>query len=506
MAYDLVPPDPAGTIESLGALGYTLEAAIADLVDNSIDARATEVDVNFHWDGLGSYIAVSDNGHGMSALGLQKAMGIASKGPRTQRDSGELGRFGMGLKTASFSQALRLSVWTREQGEQPNVRVWDLNHVVKVGQWQLLHEPDEAGQRVYGNAADSLVGSGTVVLWQRLSKLVDELAGLDDEAAHRHFLEAVARVEEHLAMTFGRFIAVGKRKTISPLVLRINGALLTAWDPFLQGHADTFERPNERLQIEGQSVIVRPFTLPPKRRLSDEEYAQAAGPRGWLEQQGFYLYRNNRLIVAGGWLGLPRLRSDEKHVLARISIEVSSELDQAWSVDVKKSTAHPPIALRGSLTRTAKATRADAQRVLSSIVRTAASAKADDLSFVWRPERSDGDLRLRINYQHPLVKQALQASPDARPTVKALLQFMEETVPLPGLRMLFDQEEDRDYKPFAKVAPAEIVSIADRMYRAYVSQGLTPNQAAVRLQKTAPFNEYPDLLQTLHLTRKNHDA
>ncbi len=335
---------------------------------------------------------------------------------------------------------------------------------------------------------------------------MDELAGLDDEAAHRHFLEAIARVEEHLAMTFGRFLAGGRRKGLSSLILRINGNAVTAWDPFLQWHSATLERPSERLQIEGQSVVVRPFTLPPKRRLSDEEYAKAAGPRGWLEQQGFYLYRNNRLIVAGGWLGLPKLRSDEKHVLARISIEISSTLDQAWSVDVKKATAHPPIALRGSLTRTAKAARADAQRVLSSIVRTASTTKTDGFSFVWRPERSDGELRLRINYEHPLVRQAIQASPDAKPTVKALLQFMEETVPLPGLRMLFDQEEDRDYKPFAKVPPDEIISIANRMYRAYVSQGLTPNQAAVRLQKTAPFNEYPDLLQALHLTRKNPDA
>ena len=91
-------------------------------------------------------------------------------------------------------------------------------------------------------------------------------------------------------------------------------------------------------------------------------------------------------------------------------------------------------------------------------------------------------------------------SPDARPTVKALLRFMEETVPLPALRMLFDQEKDRDYQPFSKIPGDEIINIAERMYSAYVSQGLTPQQAAVRLQHTSPFNEYPDLLSVLHLT------
>jgi hypothetical protein len=500
MAYDLVPPDPAGTIESLGALGYTLESAVADLVDNSIDAGAGTVDINFHWNGPDSYIAVTDDGHGMTEAELQTAMTIAARGPRTVRSAAELGRFGMGLKTASFSQASRLSVWTRlAKDTPPSVRVWDLENVVGSGEWQLLHEADEAGEKILMQESARLSGSGTVVLWQRLSKLVDELAELEDEDSHRQFLEAVARVEAHLAMTFDRFLRGGRRVGSRSLQIRINGAGVRAWDPFLQWHDSTLIRPVERLEAEGVAVTVQPFVLPPKRRLTDEEYQRAAGPRGWLEQQGFYVYRNDRLIVAGGWLGLPGFRSDEKHILARIAIEIPSTLDHAWSVDVKKATAHPPISLRGSMRRTAKATRAEAQRVLSSIGKTVAHEKADELSFVWRPERSGGDLRLRINWDHPLVKQALQASSDARPTVKALLRFMEETVPLPALRMLFDQEENRDYEPFSKTPTAEIMGIAERMYGAYISHGLTPIQAAIRLQHTSPFNEYPDLLSALHL-------
>jgi hypothetical protein len=501
MAYDVVPPDPAGTIESLGALGYTLESAIADLVDNSVDAGAGTVNINFHWNGPASYITVVDDGHGMTEAELQTAMAIGARGPGTPRSAAELGRFGMGLKTASFSQALRLSVWTRlAKNKQPNVRVWDLQHIVDSGEWQLLHEADEAGEEILAQVSAFMSGPGTVVLWQRLTKLVDELAETGYEDSHRLFLEAVARVEAHLAMTFGRFLSGAQRVRGRSLEIRINGARVQAWDPFLQWHESTLIRPIERLQAEGQSVTLHPFILPPKRRLSDEEYQRAAGPRGWLEQQGFYVYRNDRLIAAGGWLGLPPFRSDEKHILARIAIEIPSTLDHAWSVDVKKATAHPPITMRGSLSRTAKATRAEAQRMLSSIGKTVAHEKADELSFVWRPERANGDLRLRINWQHPLVKQALQASPDARPTVKALLRFMEETVPLPALRMLFDQEEDRDYEPFSKSTTDEIISIAKRMYGAYVSHGLTPQQAAFRLQHTTPFNEYPDLLSALHLT------
>lgn len=500
MAYDIVPPDPAGTIQSLGSLGYTLESAIADLVDNSIDAGAGGVDINFHWNGPNSYITVVDDGRGMTQAELQTAMAVAARGPRSSRSSAELGRFGMGLKTASFSQASRLSVWTRPaNSKQPSVRVWDLDHVIRAGEWQLLHEPDDAGEKILAQESARLSGPGTVVLWQRLSKIIDELAELDDEDSHRQFLDAVARVEAHLGMTFGRFLPGGGRPRVRSLQIRINQAEVRAWDPFLQWHESTLIRPAERLQAEGQPVTMQPFVLPPKRRLTDAEYQRAAGPRGWLGQQGFYVYRNDRLIVAGGWLGLPGFRSDEKHILARITVEIPSTLDHAWSIDVKKESAHPPITLRGSLNRSAKAIRAEAQRVLSSIGKTVAHEKADELSFVWRPERAGGELRLRINWDHPLVKQALQASPDARPTVKALLRFMEETVPLPALRMLFDQQRDRDYEAFSKTPTAEIISIAQRIYSAYISYGLTPKQAAVRLQHTPPFNEYPDLLSTLHL-------
>lgn len=501
MSYELVPPDPAGTIESLGALGYTLEAAVADLVDNSIDADASSVAIGFHWAGLHSHIVVSDDGRGMAESELQTAMAIAARGPRVERATTELGRFGMGLKTASFSQASRLTVWTRTGAtSQAHVRVWDLDYVVTSGQWRLLHEPDEAAATILEDAVKGITKSGTVVVWQRLTKLVDELTVLDDEAGHRHFLDAIAHVEAHLAMVFGRFLPGSLQRSKRTVSIRVNTAEVKAWDPFLQTNEATLKGPLDRLEVEGHSVTVQPYVLPPKRRLTDEAYRRAAGPRRWLEQQGFYVYRNDRLIVAGGWLGLPGLRNDEKHILARIAIEIPSTLDDAWSVDVKKATAHPPPTLRGSLTRTAKATRADAQRVLSSIGKAVAHEKADELSFVWRPERTGGDLRLRINWDHPLVKQALRASADARPTVRALLRFMEETVPLPALRMLFDQDEDRDYEPFAKAATEEVLEIARRMYSAYISQNLTPKQAAVRLTHTSPFNEYPDLLSALHQT------
>jgi hypothetical protein len=498
--YDVVPPDPAGTIESLSALGYSLESAIADIIDNSIDAEATQADVLFHWAGQDSYVAVSDDGHGMSEEALVDAMAIAAKGPRAARTRAELGRFGMGLKTASFSQASTLVVWSRAERHEPAIRVWDLEHVVKCGDWQLRRSADPNSDKILQQLSQGVGRSGTIVMWRGLTKMVDELSGDDDEDAHRHFFEAIERVELHLSMTFGRFLNRGRgRVRGKQLRVTVNGTPVAAWDPFMEWHEATLRQPIEHVEVDGHRVVVRPYVLPPKRRLTDEQYRLGGGPRGWLDQQGFYVYRNDRLIVPGGWLDLTGFRKDEKHVLARIAIDMPAAVDSLWSVDVKKASARPPLPLRGSLTRTAKATRAEAQRVLSAISRTTTLEKGDDLSFVWRAQRVNGELRLSVNWQHPLVKEALQTSPDARPIVRALLRFLEETVPLPALRMMFDSEENRDHVPFADAPPDDVVKVAERIYAAYVSQGLTPAQAATRLRHTPPFNEYPDLTQLLNL-------
>jgi hypothetical protein len=148
MAYEIAPPNPAGTIEPLSALGYTLESAIADLVGNTIDAGGT-IDIDFHWSGPASYVSGADDGKGMSETEWQTAMAVAAWAPRTSRSVVELGRFGMGLKTSSFSQASRLSVWTRSaKNKQPNVMVWDLERVVDTSEWQLLRQADEAGAKI----------------------------------------------------------------------------------------------------------------------------------------------------------------------------------------------------------------------------------------------------------------------------------------------------------------------------------------------------------------------
>jgi hypothetical protein len=411
----------------------------------------------------------------------------------------------MGLKTASFSQASKLVVWSRTAHSDPAVRVWDLEQVVTSGEWRLLTAADNASNLILRQLRAAHPEAKTIVLWRALTKIVEDIATTDDADGQNHFLAAVSQVEQHLAMTFARFLP-GSRWGRRRFALQVNGASVSPWDPFLEAHPRTRPQPVEHLQIDGHPVSVRPFVLPAKKHLAAEGYRAGGGPRGWLDQQGFYVYRNNRLIVAGEWLNLGNFRKDDKHALARIAVDIPAELDHLWSVDVKKATATPPLPLRSALTRVAKATRVEARRTQAALVRTTAQQKSDELSYVWRPEKKDGELRVRLNWSHPLVKESLRVAEDARATIKALLSYIEETVPVAALRMMFEEDEDHDYQPFATSPPEAVLDVSWRLYGAYISQGLSPAQARTRLQHTPPFNEYPDLLSELHLAPSKRKA
>ena len=169
-AYDIVPPDPAGTIESLSALGCTLESAISDLVDNSIDAGVSTVDLDVHWNGPASYVSVADDGKGVTEAELQTAMAMAAGDPRTSRSTAELGHFGMGIRKPRAS--CRRRGCRSGHGRRTSSRAsgsGTLERVVNSSELQLLHEADEAGEKILAQVSAFLSGPGTVVLWQGLS-------------------------------------------------------------------------------------------------------------------------------------------------------------------------------------------------------------------------------------------------------------------------------------------------------------------------------------------------
>jgi hypothetical protein len=232
--FDLAPPRAASLTESLRAFGYELPTAIADLVDNAITAQAHTVWIDFHWAGATSVIVVTDDGKGMNADELVSAMRLGSRNPLDEREVNDLGRFGLGLKTASFSQCRCVSVRTRKADNDPVTRCWDLDHVARTDDWQLLRGTNQAAEMHMHRLAG--LPHGTAAVWQNLDRVTGHTV-TDNEAHHQAFLGQAEKVRQHLGMVFHELMA-----GVSPVEIILNDHPITPWDPFLLNEPAT--RPN----------------------------------------------------------------------------------------------------------------------------------------------------------------------------------------------------------------------------------------------------------------------
>jgi hypothetical protein len=233
--------------------------------------------------------------------------------------------------------------------------------------------------------------------------------------------------------------------------------------------------------------------LPHRSKLTEAGFEEAAGPSGWNGQQGFYVYREDRLITAGDWLSLGFPRGD-LHNLARISIDVPIELDFAWSLDVSKASVRPPNALRDELRRIARETRRRAERVVRHRGAPVGKPSRKTVVPVWEQLRRHGELVLRVNRHHPLIEELLERLREHRRALGDVLSIIEETIPVP---LLPAAPRDGARKPLEDLAPDEVVHLAERLYESLLRRGLSRDDAIRRLMDCEPFYEYPDLPQMI---------
>lgn len=348
-------------MESLRDIGYELPAAVADLVDNSLDAEATRVEITVAFEGADSWIRIADDGTGMSAGELNESMRYG-----TERDYAEpdLGKFGLGLKTASLSQCRRLTVATRTNSHRREIEIrrWDLDHVADEDAWELLRlSTAEVRAELIEPLQDRV---GTVVMWERLDRVLDYK--LPTGLAAEHGLMAICReIEEHLAMVFHRFLSGEARRSI-PFVITMNGNLVDAWDPFARAEPSTIRMDRQTLPLRHagrtHNVVVQPYILPNQEQFSTQRAWDAAGgPKKWNRQQGFYVYRGGRMIQSGGW---NRLRTPDEHTkLARIAVDIPRAADTAFELNVSKMRVIIPAEIRAELRTIASGVASRAQFV-----------------------------------------------------------------------------------------------------------------------------------------------
>jgi hypothetical protein len=488
-SFDVVSPSANCLVEALRAFSYELPTAIADLVDNSITAGAHKVWIDFHWSGADSVVAVTDDGSGMEEAVLVAAMRMGSKSPLAPRDPRDLGRFGLGLKTASFSQCRCVTVRTRTLGGGVATRRWDLDHVVRSNQWQLLHGARPSAERHLTRLGQ--LPAGTTVVWQDLDRLV---AGqrTDSARAQDMFLDRASRVREYLSVVFH-----GLMRGAVAVRLFVNNLPLDSWDPFVQDDAATQILPATQLSIRESTVTVQPFVLPHHSKVSPSKFALVGGPRGWNAHQGFYVYRAGRLLVPGDWLGL--FVKEEHYKLARIRIDIPNDVDHDWSIDVTKSRAVPPAELRDELRSIAERVRRIAKRVYTFRGALLTPKSDEDRVFLWEPVAKHGTVTYRLNRDHPLLKRALVgATPPS--ALSAALRLIEETVPAALITIQNTESPTSLRGPFEGVPEAQVREVMSQALRALTDSGHSHDEALDRLGALWPFELFPALIESLPRT------
>jgi len=482
--YEITQPEPAALVESLRAFGYSLPTAVADLIDNSISAKAKNVWVHFEWNGADSYLLIKDDGGGMSEAELVTAMRPGSKNPLEERPPKDLGRFGLGLKTASFSQCRKLCVVSKQAGTAVATRCWDLDYINATGEWRLLKifKPDPL--ELTGQTLDD---AGTMVLWEEMDRVVGNNARVDDTNAYNRFLEAIEEVRDHLGMVFHRYL-----EKPAGLKMWINDRQIKAWDPFLKNEPATQELPLEKLFCGDNSLTVVPFVLPHQSKISQEIHKTASGPAGWNAQQGFYVYRNERLLVAGDWLGLG-FQKEEHYKLARIKIDLPNSMDNAWQIDVKKSRAKPPGYLRHDLKRIARLVRERAVQIYRHRGKVTARRSSQEHVFLWEQKTRHGKYFYVINREHPAIQNAFLSMGES--SLEPILRMLEEMIPSAHIMIACSEEPHKMSSPFEYSSYKDVRPLIELLYVSFQDGGCEEEDIFARLSSIEPFNSKPEFIE-----------
>ena len=330
------PPDPERIVEGLRDTGYNFNTAMADIIDNSIAADATNVNIIINMDPAGKItVCVADNGSGMDHDGLVNAMTYGSK---VRADLGSLGKFGLGLKTASTAFCRSLSVVSKAEDGIIRKAQWDLDYVAEKHEWKLkIMDPSRDEVDILEETADG--GTGTLVVWEKVDRLLKSYSNLGN--AKNALKRKINDLQFHVGMVYQRFLDHDDTRA-SNVDITINGVKIEAWDPFAISEELTEKLADEAIDVDmpdgsSPSFSLRAFMLPNKDSFSTPKAAKEA--RIGNDMQGFYVYRENRLIHYGDWLDL---FSKEPHgALLRVEFSFDHLLDDAFNVDIKKSRILP---------------------------------------------------------------------------------------------------------------------------------------------------------------------
>lgn len=450
-------PSAASLIESMRDIGYTLESALADVIDNAISANASTIHISYDTNSASPFLAVVDDGDGMTRADLLTAMRLGSQSPAEERSAGDLGRFGLGMKTASFSQARRLTVVSAKHGERSAAQ-WDLELVVERDDWVLQLPPAFEVDAL--PSIELLEDHGTAIIWQSLDRIADGASGA---SLADHMLDRMDSARRHLELVFHRFLQ-GDR-AVRKVRIVMNGRDLEAFDPFHSKSLATQRLPVETIRVANQDVHVEGFILPHHGKVSAAEWDRYAGEGGYLKNQGFYVYRGGRLIIHGTWFRLAR--QSELTKLARVKIDMPNGLDTLWKIDVRKASAQPPYAVRQRLKGLIDRITGPSNRVFTA---KGHKMTSDSQAVLWHRRVDKGRVSYEINRDHPVLAHISDELTEGQSAeLETFLKSVERAFPVDAV--FSDAASDPKTVAQTAFSPEDLSAVIDLMAKVMVAQG-----------------------------------
>ena len=415
------PPNAEILMQSMRSMGYTFESAVADIIDNSISANATNIEIEFPSDPSHIYVAIIDDGDGMTKSELIKAMKYGSTNVNDKRDEKDLGRFGLGLKSASLSQCRRLTVISKKNKEY-NAFSWDLDTVTMTNDWSLLEYESTEIENLIGFNKLKTLESGTVVLWEDF----DYIYKMSKGNVYHELSKKLDESEKNISLIFHRFMTKSRNK----VKILLNGRELIPLDPFLESHKKTTEKKEDLISQEDKDgitrhIVIKPYILPYQKDLSENDIKKLGGQTRLNREQGFYIYRNDRLIIWGTWFKMAPKNELSKY--ARIKIDIPNTLDDIWSIDIKKQRAILPPVIENQLIKKVE----DSLEVSKTKVNHKATVKDDNRNRLWHISKTREDKVLfKINRNSPIIENIKQqVSESAFANIEDLINYIEKTIP-----------------------------------------------------------------------------
>lgn len=440
-------------LESSRDIGYTINTAIGDLIDNSIDAEATEIKVYLDFFNGVSKFLIADNGIGMSKTELQDAMELSCKNPN-DLNANKLGKYGLGMKLSSFAFSRCLKVTSRKQNEISSF-VWDLDDIRESGFYEDKVNTNQINQYIQTN--------GTLLEWLNC----DKLQGFDENSMS----DLLAGLAFYISETFGRII---EKNTIK---IYLNNIIIKSIDPFFSREDKTITFPPEKIVIgSSMNILVSPYIVANQK--DNKNLSQ--------DEQGFYIYRNDRLIEKASWLGM--FKSNEVSKLARIRIDITSLNDTDLGVNINKTMINKvnPL-LKQSLKTIAENARKKSleyYRVKGKTLKR--ETKDEQIEYVWLVKDIKGKKEIYINEQHPLVKQF------ANKELRVLLRLLEDTIPLETILSFekdFNFEISKNRESYLKMGRL--------LLKVKLQEGLSKKDAINYLSTFEPFSTDESLIGVL---------